>query len=163
MTINYEKDTNIDPDALDVEWLDQAKLMRMYSNHAAEMKKEMDNMKEKIEYEKAKIEMDIRSNPENYGLSKVTESAIQSTILLQKEYQELIVEYSEKRYEYDIAISAVRAIDQKKNALENLVRLFTASYFAGPAVPRNLYNEYMKKEEGRRNNAKIKIKRREKK
>jgi hypothetical protein len=158
--LNYEEDVRIDPEALDVEWLKQAELMKKYAIHAADTKKEMDEIKEQIDVTKARIEMNIRKEPEKYNLPKVTEGAIQSTIILQEEYQELVQEYTEAKYENDVAIAAVRAIDQKKTALENLVRLLSASYFAGPQAPRDLSGEWLKERERKEENARIKIQRR---
>ena len=163
MDLNYERDVSIDETALDVEWLQQAGLMYKYARYQAETKKVMDEAKERLDFIKAKLEMDIRTNPESYGLSKVTESAIASTILLQSEYQDAAKKYVEAKYENDVAVAAVRAIDQKKTALENLVKLLSVSYFAGPSAPRDLsleWNERIEKKEQKELNKNVKIKRR---
>ncbi len=163
MDLDYEQDVSIDETALDVEWLQQANLMYKYARHQAETKKAMDEAKERLDFIKAKVEMDIRANPENYGLSKVTESAVASAILLQPEYQEASKKYVEARYENDMAVAAVRAIDQKKTALENLVKLLSVSYFAGPSAPRDLslkWNEHIKRKEQKELNKNVKIRRR---
>jgi hypothetical protein len=163
LDLNYEQDVSIDETALDVEWLQQANLMYKYARHQAETKKAMDEAKERLDFIRAKLEMDIRANPENYGLSKVTESAIASTILLQPEYHEASKKYVEARYENDMAVAAVRAIDQKKTALENLVKLLSVSYFAGPSAPRDLslkWNEHIKTREQKEHNKNVKIRRR---
>ena len=158
--LNYELDTSIDEQALDVEWLQQADLMRKYAAHAAATKRYMDEIKERLEVEKARLDLEIRKDPSKYGIEKVTESVVQSAILIQPEYQELQRLYREARYENDIANAAVRAIDQKKTALENLVRLLIASYFAGPATPRDLTKEWAEKVEQRGANAKVRMRRR---
>ena len=163
MDLNYEQDVSIDETALDVEWLQQSNLMYRYAKHQAETKKAMDEAKERLDFIRAKLEMDIRANPENYGLSKVTESAIASTILLQPEYQEASKKYIKAKYENDVAVAAVRAIDQKKTALENLVKLLSVSYFAGPSAPRDLpleWNEHIKRREQKELNKNVKIRRR---
>ena len=155
--LNYEQDISIDCDALDVEWVKQPDLMRRYADHAAVTKKEVDESKERLDVVRARLDREVRSNPGKYGLDKLTESVVQSTILLQDEYQEASQEYIDAKYEYDIATSAVRAVDQKKTALENLVRLLAASYFAGPQTPRNLSREWLEESERRAQNTKIKI------
>lgn len=163
MDLNYEQDVSIDETALDVEWLQQANLMYKYARYHAETKKAMDEAKERLDFIRAKLEMDIRANPKNYGLSKVTESAIASTILLQPEYHEASKKYVEARYENDMAVAAVRAIDQKKTALENLVKLLSVSYFASPSAPRDLslkWNEHIKRREQKEHNKNVKIRRR---
>lgn len=163
MDLNYEQDVSIDETALDVEWLQQANLMYKYVRYQAGTKKAMDEAKERLDFIRAKLEMDIRTNPESYGLSKVTESAIASTILLQPEYQEASKKYIEAKYENEVAVAAVRAIDQKKTALENLVKLLNVSYFAGPSAPRDLsleWNEHIKRREQKELNKNVKIRRR---
>jgi len=155
--LDYVQDTIIDHTALDVEWIRQPELMRRYADHVAEMKKAMDEAKERLDVGKARIERDVRADPSKHGIGKVTESAIASTILLQEEWLKLSQEYREARYEYDIAQAAVRAIDQRKTALENLVRLLVASYFAGPQTPRDLSQEWLKDRARRESNANVRM------
>jgi len=155
--LDYENDTAIDEQALDVEWLRQPELMRKYAVHAVRMRKAMDEAKECLDVGKAQIELDIRSNPEKYGLTKVTEGAIASTILIQEKYQQLNQDYLDARFEYEVAIAAVRAIDQKKTALENLVKLLGLQYFAGPQVPRDLPREWVESQKNRVANRNVKI------
>ena len=159
MDLNYEEDIRIDPTALDVEWLEQPELMRKYAVHAAEMEKLRDAAKERLDVGKARIEMEIRNDPKKFGLEKVTEGSVQSTILLQDEYRQLVQEYNNSKYEYGVAVAAVRAVDQRKTALENLVKLLTTSYFAGPKAPRDLYQEHLDYVERKRANARVKISR----
>lgn len=160
--LDYVADIRIDPTALDVEWLRQADLMRKYATHAAATKMAMDDAKERLDVVKAQLDRDIRKDPSQFGLDKVTETAVQSTILLQEAYTQGNQAWSEARYENDIANAAVRAIDQKKTALENLVRLLTASYFAGPQAPRDVAREWQERNERRANNARVRMTRRTK-
>jgi len=160
--LNYEEDVQIDHNALDVEWVQQPELMRKYTHHAADTKRDMDNAKERLEVGRAKLDMDIRNNPTKYGLEKTTESAVQSTIILQGEYQKLSRDYTDAKYENDVAMAVVRAVDQRKTALENLVRLLNASYFAGPQSPRDLNHELLEEKKRKDRNAKVKINRKRK-
>jgi hypothetical protein len=155
MNLNYEKDVTIDESALDVEWLAQPKLMLTYGNHAAEKRKEVDLAKEKLDVVKAELDRKIRENPEIFGLPKITETVVQNTIIIQPEYKKASENYIETKYELDMAMSAVRAIDQKKQALENLVRLHGQQYFAGPKVPRDLSQEWINKQRQKQSDAKV--------
>ena len=157
--LNYEEDVRIDPDSLDVEWIKQPELMLRYTRHSAEMKKELDGTKEKLDVGRARIELAIRNDPHRFGLEKTTEGSISSMILQQKEYQALTNDFSSAKYEYEMSVAAVRAIDQRKSALENLVRLLMSSYFAGPQAPRDLSKEVLAEKERKTQNAKIKIRR----
>jgi len=157
--MNYERDISIDETALDVEWLDQPRLMLKYAQYAAKCKTELDRAKEALDVVKAELDREIRQNPGDYGVNKITESAVQSAILVQPQYQQASKDYTDSKYEYEIAVAAVRAIDQKKTALENLVKLHGMSYFAGPQVPRDLSTEWQKKQQQAKSDQKVKIRR----
>ena len=61
------------------------------------------------------------------------------------------------KYENDIAEGVVKALDQKKSALENLVRLLGVSYFAGPNVPHDLSRDVISERERKAINARVRI------
>jgi hypothetical protein len=143
--MDYEIDIKIDPDNLDVEWLNQPALFLKYSRHLAQMRKELDESRQDLDIKKAEVDRKIRENPEAYGIEgKVTEGAIQSAILTEDEYQEAQKDYLEVKYEMDMAQGAVNAFNQRKEALENLVKLHGMNYFAGPQMPRDLSFEAKK-------------------
>ncbi len=158
--MNYEQDTTIDQDALDVEWLEQPRLMMRYARLAAEARKHMEWAKENLDVARASLDQSIRTDPEKFGLDKVTESAIASAILIHKEFREAQDKFREAQYEFNMAQAAVRALDGKRDALENLVRLHGQQYFAGPKVPRDLSKEWEQKQRQKESNQKVKIARR---
>lgn len=157
--MDYEKDTSIDEQGLDVEWLKQPSLMSKYGKHAAQAKLDMDHAKEDLDVVKAQLDRNIRAFPDIYGLDKLTESIVSNTIIIQPEYKDTNDQYLNAKYEYDMAMAAVRAIDQKKTALENLVRLHGQQYFAGPSVPRDLSKEWEKTESQKQTNKKVALRR----
>lgn len=140
--MDYEKDITISPDNLDIEWLEQPSLMIKYAQHAAQMRKEVDEAKQNLDVVRAGVDKDIRSNPEKYELGKITEAVVQNAILSIPEYLEANQQLIDAKYEADMARAAVQAMEQRKDALENLVRLFGQQYFAGPKMPRNLTEEW---------------------
>ena len=144
--MNYEEEIKIDVDALDIECADQAVTFMRYAKHAAQMRKELDEAKQALDIEKAGLDGRIRKNPENYDIEKVTEGAIQSSILNNLHYQELYQRFLDVKYETDMSQSAVIAFNQKKDMLETLVKLHGQSYFAGPSVPRDLSKEREQKQ-----------------
>jgi len=144
--MNYEKDTNIDPSQLDVEWLEQSRLTLMYTRHQAEVQREEETAKEKLEFVSAELDKEIRSNPAKFKIEKITESVIRNTILLSEEYAQANTEYLDARFENNVAKGVCRTIDTKKVALENLVKLNGQQYFAGPRSPRDISQEWEKHE-----------------
>ena len=153
MTINYEKDIEIDGEALDKEWLGQAALMIKYCRISAQAQMDLDATKEMVDVVRSGLDKDIRLNMEKYDLTKITDVVVANTIILQESYTEAYGRYLQTKYEADMAKGAVRAIEQRKDALENLVRLYNGQYFAGPKVPLNINREWVEKEKETRVNA----------
>jgi hypothetical protein len=143
---NYEKDVTIDPDALDVEWLGQPGLIFKYSKKSAEAQIILSNAKESLELCKATLDRKIRTNPEKFGIEKITETVVANTIIAQSDYAEANKEYQEAQFEVNIIRGVMDALNNKKSALENLVKLHGQNYFAGPSIPRDLSKEWETKE-----------------
>lgn len=144
---DYQSELRIDCDNLDVEFLLQSQLFMKYAEACADARFVMDKAKEVLDIVKAEIDADIRSNPGKYdiGDKKITETFVSGLVLRQERYHETAMRYIEARHEYEILSAAVEAFQQRKSALENLVRLHGQSYFAGPSEPRNLPMEYVKR------------------
>lgn len=142
-SLNYEKDIHIDEDQLDIEWLEQPTLMLKYCRHEAETEQKFEIEKTKLDLLKSELDNQIRKNPKDFGLEgiKITEAVVSNTILASEEYQDAYIEYMDVKFERDMAKNAVKAISQRKDALENLVKLHGQSYFAGPKMPRNIHEE----------------------
>ncbi len=155
MNDKWKQAIEINPEALDVEWVKQAALFGHYCEMQAVARDKVDRLKEKMEVLDAGLGLKIRSNPASFGLEKITEASVQAVILLSKEHQDLAEQQAQARYDLEIMQSAVRSLDQKKSALENLVRLQGQNYFAGPSVPRNIGKEWVKQAE--RNGARDKV------
>jgi hypothetical protein len=154
--LNWQNDVTIDVDALDIQWAKQASLFGEYCMEQAKARASLDTIKERLDVKVAGLGLKIRSNPATFGLDKVTEASVQAVILLDPECAKLREEIAVAQYELEVMGAAVRAIDQKKSALENLVRLQGQNYFAGPSVPREIGKEWIKEVE--RNGARDKVK-----
>lgn len=156
-SLNYEDDVRIDESALDVELLRQPSLILNYSTNAAHYERHLTKLKERLEVCKAELDKKIRTDPEGYEISKVTETAISNTIITQPEYQELKADIIDCEYELRMARAALSSLSDKKMALENLVKLHGMNYFAGPSLPRDLTQEWRKSAEQKGSNAKVVI------
>lgn len=140
--MSYDEDIVIDEGALDVEWLEQPRLMGSYCRAAAEAHRAMDLAEENLDFVRATLERAIRAEPGKYGVVPgsrgITEDAIKSAIKMREEYKIASRAYVDAKYEYAVAAGAVRAFDHRKTALEKLVQLHGQAYFSGPSVPRDL-------------------------
>lgn len=135
---DYEEFMEIDEDSLDVEWLEQPKKMVQMVKIAAKVKINMERAKDNLAQVKAELAKKVRAAPEKYGIEKITIDAVNDVVQTNAEYIEAYEEYLEAVYENDVASGSVKATEQRKSSLENLVKLHGQQYFAGPKVPRNL-------------------------
>lgn len=143
--MNYEADIEINETELDVEWLDQPALMMRYARYLADVKMAFDKVKERLELVKAELDKVIRTNPERFDIEKITDKVVENTIPMQATYKEASEALINAKYEMEMTYGAVKAIDARRDALENLVRLHGQQYFAGPQEPRDLHWERDKK------------------
>ncbi len=127
-------DLTIDPDRLDRNWLDQPKLYFQYAAELADARKTLDQTKAEVDICRAEIDLAIRSDPEKYGISKITETAVATTILLQDSYKRGQNRILEAKHEVDILSAVVAALDHRKSALQNMVQLHLANYYSTPRV-----------------------------
>lgn len=157
--LDYMSDATIDESALDVEWLRQASLAMKYGRIVAQAKLDEAHAKENFDLVKAEVASDVRINPGDYDLKKVTEGTVAETVTQNTSYKKAMHNYLDKKFQTDMAINAMRAIEQKKVALENLVRLHGQQYFAGPSVPRDLSKEWEQGEKRKMTNQKVTLRR----
>ncbi len=127
-------DPGIDPLALDKEWLGQANLFFHWSTKKAAAARRVEEAKQEFDVAKAEITRQIRSEPLEFGIDKVTESSVEAAVIIQREYQMAQKVIMDARYDADIVAAAVAALDHRRRALENLVELHGMQYFSGPVA-----------------------------
>lgn len=132
MSKEEEYRIEIDPFQLDREWVDQPVMYHRAAVQLAEAKRQLDHAKTAMELTKADLYAAISANPEQFGLSKTTETAISQAMVCQKLYQEGQGAIRKAKYQVDVLEAAVLALDQRKKALENLVQLHLSDYYAAP-------------------------------
>ena len=134
-TKEIELDVSVDENALDVEWTFQPRKYFRYAAKLADARRDADQAKTEVELTKAELELAIRSNPEKFDLTKVTEAAVASTVLSQAEYSTARQADLDARHTVDVLQAAVAALDHRKRALEGLVQLRLANYYSSPRAP----------------------------
>lgn len=141
---DYQQDMQIDPDALDVEWLRQAELARKYAKHVARLKRDAMTAEERVKVVKAELTQECTMDPMGCtGKEKPTAPDVDAYIRTHKRHKEAKEDWIEATYRANYAELAQKEISwTRKAALENLVTLHGQQYFAGPCVPRNLRKEF---------------------
>jgi hypothetical protein len=145
--MNYEEDVRIDDTALDVEWLDQSSLAMRYGKYYAKCRKRLTQAEEKIKVIRAELIKKANEDPMKCCKKEKPNAAdIEAYYRNDSRHKEAKDEWIQAQYELDIAEVAKNEISfTRKSALENMVRLYIAGYFAGPKIPRDLHNEVLKR------------------
>lgn len=133
----------IDETALDIEWLEQASLAMKYGRYWADCKRAATHAEEKVKVIRADLIKKANSNPQKYcGKDKPNAADIEAFYRKQPEHIAAKDAWVDAQYELDMAEVAKNEISfTRKAALENLVKLHGQLYFAGPKVPRDLFQE----------------------
>jgi hypothetical protein len=148
----------IDKFRLDEEVAKQPQLFREHADilarcerEAAEAKANLElvkaEAKARFEGEEAKINLDIRADPQSYGLDKGREKEIEAAIITQDGYRKAharmlntIREAQQKCIETDekesVAKGVVESYRQRKSMIEKAVELLLSDYWAAPKQPR---------------------------
>ena len=142
LDFDFESDLNIDADNLDIEWLNQPKLLMKYSKFEADAKAELEKAKEYVAFVKAETAMLVRKNPSEYGVDKATNDAVNEIVASDANVREAVQRQNKIQYLLNLVTNMVRAIEQRKSSLENLVKLFGMEYFASPSDSRTLGKTY---------------------
>lgn len=128
---------SIDPHRLDDEWTSQPDKMKDAGDLLADANDRADRMKGKLEVTKAEVELRVRQKWNLFGFDKQpTEAAVAATVLTTKAYRIALSRYNKARHRAGLLKSLVAAVEQRKSALENLVKLFLADYYSDPKAPR---------------------------
>ena len=143
MGLDFENDTKIREDALDVEWLRQPELAVKYGKLYVTVKAYLDSLDLERKILKSDLHRRATADPvECCGKAKPTANDIEAFVESSSDYKEIrrtIVDHTR-------AVNIVEVMKNeitytRKATLENLVILFGARYFAGPNVPRDLTEE----------------------
>jgi len=131
---DYEKDLKVDLYSLETQWEIQPELYMKWAKFHAEAISERDRLKEKLELVRSGLSSDIRKNPIKYGLEKVTEAAVNATVVEDQKFvtaNHMLIDATEN---VNVLAGAKEAVIHKKAALENLVKLWLGGYYAKPEI-----------------------------
>ena len=143
MDVNeFQRDKTIDPERLDVECIRQPERFFYWAQQAVEASVEVERARLRADVTEARLEIECRQKPEEFGIAKPTESAIKAAVKIHPKYRKAYKKYLKARENAKLLDAAVTAMEQKKRMLESLITLHGQQYFAGPSVPRDLVAEW---------------------
>jgi len=145
MSKSIQEEIRIEPNELHLELIRQPQLFLKYAEDYVQACTFRDEIKNKIEYEEARLSAEIRANPERFGVERVTEGSIASAILIQESMIEIKRQYLEAKEAADRLGAFKETIQQRKVALENLVSLWIAKYWSDVKIPEETQEDASKK------------------
>jgi hypothetical protein len=113
-------DLKINISSLETEWEKQALNYFKWSELFAESQRKKMEAKLTLDSIESKIDLDVRSNPKKYNLDRITEAAVKNLIINSQGYVTANLKYLDLVKENDLLHAAVKALEQKKSALEHL-------------------------------------------
>lgn len=128
------KDFSIDEMRLDREWNQQAARYFEVATELADARREYDELEAGLKVLKAEIDLDVRKNPDKYGLDKTTEGIVSSVVTKDSRVTIAHDEVRDARHRVDILSGALEALQHRKRALEKLVDLHLSGYYAAPTT-----------------------------
>lgn len=138
--------TNIDPNNLDVDWDNQPRLTLHYCKMLAKAWEDLNQAKSELAIKQsvlkrvqARVYLEIKKNPAKFKLKSPTINDISNAVIIhpryirkQNECFELERNIVSLNHDVDVLKAAVKAIDDRKSALENRVKLHGQSYWSKP-------------------------------
>jgi hypothetical protein len=135
---NFDSDVDINPDALDVEWTRQAGLVGKYARMEADARTRYNMAKDRLVLVEARLYPMAKETLEAAG-QKPTEAAAQAWVTTHRDRIVAQDQLQDAAADMGLYSAAMKALDHKRDALANLVRLLMADYFSAPVdAPHNL-------------------------
>ena len=157
--IDFAKDMKIDEGALDVELLNHVDLETKYISALSEARKDRDWAHEEVKTMRSELTRNALENPKLAGRKDgkaPTGPQVEAYYRTHIDYIKAKEDFIEKEDRYNVLSDMKDAIHfTRTRMLENLVRLFSEEYFAGPRIPRNIQKE--RKSWNEKNSTKKKI------
>ena len=130
----------VDQYNLEVECRNQPALLEEVGEIAAEVKRRSRAAKEHLEYVKADLSTKIRRSPETYGMSKVTDASVMTSVVLQSEYQKAVEEMLDAMEQADSFSTLLVAVEQRKSLIRDVVSLFIHEYYSSQKLINEEHN-----------------------
>lgn len=124
------KVVQIDENALDKECVRLPTQYLQAAHNAAEAKCDVGELENALKLLEAELTKKVRANPGDYGLEKVTESALSDVVRTSPSYVKQLRALSDCKHDQELAQALVWALEAKKRALTLLVELHGMSWFS---------------------------------
>lgn len=132
-------DVSIELSKLHIEFIKQVKLYEHWSRKLSDFGTIKDNRKKELEEHEAHLDLYLRKNWDGlHSEVKLTEASIKSAIKTDEEQIARNEDYLKALSDYNAALTMKNVLEQRKTALENEVKLYTAGYFTTQYVDKEV-------------------------
>jgi len=131
----YYEDLKVDIHSLDHLWAIQPQLYMKWAERHAKAIAERDRLKERLELVKAEVSADVRRNPADYSIEKLTEAAVHAAVISDEKVRKVSEQLIRAAEVVNILAGAKEGMNHKKSALETLAKLWLGSYYSEPDIP----------------------------
>jgi hypothetical protein len=129
-----------DPYRLKEEWCNQVRLYHEWSDKLAWARTQFERAKANLKLVEADLDAEIRVNPGEYGITRVSEGAIEKVVIRRRERREAFEVMIKAMHKVEVLEGRVKTLDHRKKALECLVQLLLNNYYSEPRVPKTAGN-----------------------
>jgi len=133
MSENFKAELEIDKFKLDEEWVRQPGLYLKYAELATEASKTLEEKKLLLDVKEASKFSSIKEEAKKEKIT-VTDTAAKSMVETNDEIISIKEDVIKAEYNYKMLQKIEMAFNMRKSALENLVFLYTKSYYAEPSA-----------------------------
>jgi hypothetical protein len=131
----FDEDVQIDVNDLGKELYTQPSLYIKWAKIWANESHRRDFFKARLEQVKAEVELDIRDNPKEWGIEKVTEASVRALVECDEGVEKARNAFFQASRNLNNALSAKLAMEQRKSMLENIVKVYQTGYWGELPVP----------------------------
>lgn len=130
---------DVDPMNVAADLRNQVQLMLKYSEMLADAKKAVGEREAKLELVESELMLNLRRNPEAYGLPSTTVDAIKAGVIANELYQKAVKRLIVAKHRVDLLQGIVNTINHHRKAcVEGNLHLMQMGYLATPRMPDQL-------------------------
>ena len=144
---DFENEVDIDLDNLHEEWRTHAQIRYKYAKEVAYLDMKVKQQRKLIEIKKAKLKeaiskliLQVKGENPKFTVQQIDATIAGHTVAItpEKELSDAQDKLIEIEYDLNMAKNALTAFDDRKEALENAVKLWTRNYFSSPTEERQI-------------------------
>jgi len=135
----FLSDLNIDLDNLHEEFKNHAHLRWQYAQKLTTLEHKLRKTEEKVKVERSLLRIEAFRDPEETcSKKKITDKDVEAYYRISERHQSAKSKMFEVKKELSMVWNAVKAMDDRKSAIEGEIKLYLNNYFSTPRTERSI-------------------------